>query len=197
MGSHGKGSGGRSSGAQREILDAIRRIVQVLRESASATERRVGLSAAQLFVLERLNGHSPLSLSELATRTFTHQSSVSVVVSRLVERGLVERRPSALDARRADVSLTNAGRRTVVEAPEAAQNRLLRATDRLSPRKRSLLARALADLVEAMAIAGRPAQMFFEEAGARGRAAVKPGTTRAARAGARPARRSRARAGRR
>jgi len=55
--------------------------VQALRVSSRAAERDVGLSAAQLFVLDRLAGaDQALCVNELAQRTLTHQSSVSVVV---------------------------------------------------------------------------------------------------------------------
>ena len=83
--------------ATRAVLDSIRRIVRALRESSRKTERSVGLGAAQLFVLQRLAGAPPLSINELADRTLTHQSSVSVVVSRLVRAGLVARTRAAAD----------------------------------------------------------------------------------------------------
>src|SRR4051812_49679467 len=69
--------------ATREVLDAIRRVVRTLREASRHSDRVVGVSAAQLFVLQRLAGTRGLSVNELAARTLTHQSSVSVVVSKL------------------------------------------------------------------------------------------------------------------
>src|SRR5665213_199086 len=72
----------------REILDSIRRIVRLLRVSSREAEREVGLSGAQLFVLRTLSEHKFLSVNELAERTHTHQSSVSVVVQVLVDKGL-------------------------------------------------------------------------------------------------------------
>src|SRR2546423_1557121 len=111
--------------ATRAVLDAIRRIVRALRESSRAAERTAGIGAAQLFVLHRLASAPALSLNELAARTFTHQSSVSVVVSRLVERGLVARSRGGADGRRISISATSAGRALVARAPAAAQERLL------------------------------------------------------------------------
>src|SRR6185312_321205 len=70
------------STSPQRVLDSIRRIVRLLREGTRASEDAVGLSAAQLFVLQKLDPAVPLSLTELAARTLTHQSSVSVVVSR-------------------------------------------------------------------------------------------------------------------
>jgi hypothetical protein len=72
----------------QKALDALRRIVQVLRESSRWAERHVGLSGAQLFVLQTLGEAPAASVNDLAGRTHTHQSTVSMVVARLVERGL-------------------------------------------------------------------------------------------------------------
>src|SRR5438094_8157353 len=89
----------RRSGEVRAVLDAIRRIVRTLHQSSRAAEKSFGLSGAQLFVLQTLAESPGLSLNGLAAETHTHQSSVSTVVSRLVERGLVLRTPAADDAR--------------------------------------------------------------------------------------------------
>src|SRR6188768_2776524 len=83
----------------RAILDAVRRIVRTLHESSRAAEKSLGLTGAQLFVLQKLAEVPGLSLNALAAQTHTHQSSVSTVVSRLVERGLVLRAPAVDDAR--------------------------------------------------------------------------------------------------
>src|SRR3954468_12674201 len=83
----------------RIVLDGVRRIVQSLRESSRRAEKRVGMSGAQLFVLQKLEEAPAQSLNDLAGRTHTHQSSVSTIVARLVERGLVTRMRSPRDGR--------------------------------------------------------------------------------------------------
>ncbi|HEX3158563.1 MAG TPA: MarR family transcriptional regulator, partial [Gemmatimonadaceae bacterium] len=90
-------------------MTALRRLVRTLRLSASAIERDIGVSGAQLFVLRQLQQRPAASLNELAERTLTHQSSVSTVVRRLAERGLVARSPAADDARRLEIALTAQG----------------------------------------------------------------------------------------
>src|SRR3954451_6196920 len=92
-----------SEPSTRSVLDGIRHIVRELREASRHAERAVGVSAAQLFVLQRLAGARSLSVSELAERTHTHQSSVSVVVTKLARRGLVTRERAEGDARRLEV----------------------------------------------------------------------------------------------
>jgi DNA-binding MarR family transcriptional regulator len=158
--------------ATREVLDAIRRIVRALRESSRAAEGSVGIGAAQLFVLQRIAAAPGLSLNELAARTFTHQSSVSVVVSRLVERGLLTRtRGGGDDARRLSISATPAGRALLARAPAAAQERLLAGLGLMGGGSRRQLADLLGRLVDLMALPDRSPPMFFEPAprGARGR----------------------------
>ena len=60
--------------ATAATLDAIRRVVRVIRLSARRTEGGSRLSPAQLFVLTQLADGAPASLSELAARTLTDRS---------------------------------------------------------------------------------------------------------------------------
>lgn len=128
------------------VLDALRRITRELRLSSRAAEQELGVSGAQLFVLQQLATEGAESLNELAERTRTDQSSVSVVVSRLVERGLVTREVSATDGRRVTIELTQAGQRLVRRSPEPMQARLLEAIEALSPRELDTLGRVLSKL---------------------------------------------------
>jgi DNA-binding MarR family transcriptional regulator len=143
------------------ILDGVRYLVHRLRESSREAERRIGLTAAQLFVLQHLGASDDLSINDLAARTYTHQSSVSVVVSRLVRRGLVRRRQTPGDARRWSLSLSDEGRRVLKIAPEASQTDIIHALQRLPDRTRRELARAMNRLTRDMG-AGDEQSMFFE-----------------------------------
>jgi DNA-binding MarR family transcriptional regulator len=147
----------------REVLDAIRRIVQALRESSRLAESRVGLSGAQLFVLRTVAELPGLSLNELAVRTRTHQSSVSAVVTRLAREGLVQKRTADGDARRIEIRLSPGGRRRLSRAPRTAQERLVATVDALPGAERACLAVTLEGLVRGMALPRKRPAMFFEE----------------------------------
>jgi DNA-binding MarR family transcriptional regulator len=146
------------------VLDHLRRIVRTLRESSRAAEARLGVTGAQLYVLRALAGRRPLSLNEVAERTHTHQSTVSVVVRRLVERRLVHRAVSGVDARRVELGLTARGRTLLERAPLAAQDALVAGLEALSAKDRRQLAGTLGALVGAMGLAAAEPAMFFEEA---------------------------------
>jgi DNA-binding MarR family transcriptional regulator len=158
----------------REVLNSLRRIVRTLRVSSRTAEQTVGLTGAQLFVLQCLARLGPCSVNELAARTATDQSSVSVVVSRLVTAGHVLRSPSERDRRSVQLSLTSSGRVLVQRAPEAAQERLLAALDGLSKPELSALRRLLAKVVDGAEAADEVPTLFFED----GPVAVGKGRTK-------------------
>ncbi len=155
---------GRAEPAVREVLNSLRRIVRSLRVASRTAEQRVGLSGAQLFVLQCLARQSPCSVNELAARTATDQSSVSVVVSRLVTAGHVRRAVSKSDRRRVELSLTRSGKALLGSAPEVAQERLLVALEQLSVQDLRDLSRILAEVVELAEASTLAPALFFEEA---------------------------------
>lgn len=148
----------------RAVLDSLRRIVRTLRLTAREAERNAGISGAQLFVLQALAEASAASLNDLAERTLTDQSSVSVVVKRLADKKLVTRKASTEDARRIELSLTAPGRRLLARCPEPTQARLVAALRRLDASELAALSVGLTALMREMGIAETsPARMFFEE----------------------------------
>lgn len=154
----------KEAGADSDLtaaLDALGALTGALRIGSRLVERRLGISGAQLFVLQKLAEGPVASLNELAARTFTHQSSVSVVVRRLVARGLVARTVFADDARRVTIALTPAGRALLRKAPEPLQARLLTSLKELSRAERHALATALVHLVAQVGIAEGASATFF------------------------------------
>lgn len=155
---------GRSAEADlASSVHSIRALARDLRISGRASEQKLGISGAQLHVLEELNGGEALSINELAARTFTHQSSASTLVSRLVERRLVTRSADKGDARKLSVSLTASGRALLRKAPHVSQTRLVAGLRELSrgdlkqlARNLSLLAETIVDQSSAEASAANP-----------------------------------------
>jgi len=153
----------------RGALDAFRRIVQALRVASRDAEQRLGISGAQLFALQRIAEYPGASVNEIAALTFTHQSSVSVVIQRLVQQGLVAKIRVSDDRRRQELTLTPKGHRVMQRAPSAMQERLIAAIASLRPGDRRSLARSLerVALFVAPDIEHAHAPMLFEERSAR------------------------------
>jgi DNA-binding MarR family transcriptional regulator len=147
----------------RIVLDSLRRVVRSLRISSRAAEKRVGLSGAQLFVLSQLADGGPMSVNDLADRTLTHQSSVSVVVQRLVSAGLIARKSSQKDGRRLELSLTPSGKRAIATGPDPAQNALLDALRKMPQQRRAQLAKLLSELVRSAGMSNDNPELFLED----------------------------------
>jgi len=136
------------------VVDSIRSIIQTLRISGRESEQTVGLSGAQLYVLNELNDRPAMSINELAERTFTHQSSVSMVVARLVDSKLVSRSAARGDARRLAITLTPAGRALLRKSPDPVQARLVNALRSMSRADLKELASGLSILTEILSDQG-------------------------------------------
>lgn len=144
-------------------FNALRRLVHTLYSASRETERRLGVTAAQLFVLTQLRVTPSLSINALAERTMTHQSTVSVVVRRLVSRKLVRKVRSPEDRRRVELTLTPAGTALLRRAPEVLQVRLADALERLPAEERATLTRAMTTIVIALGgDAQAPPAFLFE-----------------------------------
>ncbi|HMJ10280.1 MAG TPA: MarR family transcriptional regulator [Polyangiaceae bacterium] len=151
------------AGETTAILDDFRRIVSALREASRAAEGLLGVSGAQLFVLRTLAQVPALSIGALAARTRTHQSTVSVVVKRLVEAGFVKRTESKLDGRQVELTVTRSGRALLERAPPAVQDRFIQGIDALPRSERRQLAQLLHRLAETIRPDTAAPSMFFEE----------------------------------
>ena len=162
MGSHRMRKAPPSAQETRAVLDDLRLLVRALRLSARDAEKQLGISGAQLFVLQCLDRGETLSMGALAERTHTDPSSVSVVVSRLARLGLLRRAASASDARRVEVRITPRGQKLVRGAPETTQVHLVRALEAMKKPARTRLAESLSALVAQMRLDESP-RMFFED----------------------------------
>lgn len=134
-----------------------------MRQTASETQAHSGISAAQLFVLESLRPGDTYSINELARLTHTDRSSVAAIVDKLAAGKYVRRSWSSADRRRAEISITRAGRLLVSRTGDAPTVRLLRSLAQLSPPELKGLAGGLSRLQAAMGIADERAAMLFED----------------------------------
>lgn len=159
------------------IVNSLRRIIQAIRLSSSAAHDALGITGAQLFVMQQLAEHPGASLREIAERTLTDQSSVSVVVSRLVAAGHVVRRTASSDARRTELTLSDRGRALLRRAPEPAQNRLVTSLRGVPATQLRVTARVLDRAARSLSPARAPAPMFFEPPAGKRRGGRKPPRT--------------------
>lgn len=152
----------RHSADLARALDSLRRIVRAGRGATQAVESRFGISSAQLFVLQTLADSPGMSIKNLVSVTLTTTSSVSEVVGRLVDAGLVTSDTAPDDRRRKVLTLTESGSEIVGHSPRTIQADLIDGFLRLSVRDQGALAEALEDWCRLSGFAEVPATMLFE-----------------------------------
>jgi len=155
------------------VVDSIRSIIRALRIAGREAEQELGISSAQLFVLQELKDRPSQSINELAERTYTHQSSVSMVVARLVKNRLVRRATSRGDARRLSISITPAGRALLKRSPDAAQTRLIAGLKAMSRSRLKALSENLALLADLLEDKSSTSVRGRKEAGGRSGIALR------------------------
>jgi DNA-binding MarR family transcriptional regulator len=148
-----------------KALQAVRGLVGALSQSARVIEQRTGVSNAQLFLLRQIADEPDLSVNALAARAMTHQSTASVVLSRLERRGLVQRVRSPEDGRSVGLRLTAAGRQLLRRAPRPATSEIVDAIDRLTPAEVRMLRQGICALGREAGFSCDGSPMLFQESG--------------------------------
>jgi DNA-binding MarR family transcriptional regulator len=146
----------------RKILDSLRSLVQVLQNYSKRLETDLGMSGAQLFVLQKVSEDNLSSINEIAEKTLTHQSSVSVVVDRLFQKDLVERKPDALDKRRSLIAVSAKGVKILRKAGATPQEKLAKSIMKLSDTERKSLAKNLSKILSLADLTNENPNLFFE-----------------------------------
>jgi DNA-binding MarR family transcriptional regulator/nitroimidazol reductase NimA-like FMN-containing flavoprotein (pyridoxamine 5'-phosphate oxidase superfamily) len=144
-----------------DAMNALRQLVRALRAADSESEASLGVTVAQLFVLRAIRSAGSVSVSELAHRTATAQSSVSEVVTRLARKGVIVRRRSAADRRRTEIALSESGNALLARVPETVQERLIAAFRRWPTRRQRAAAWLLGTWIGDAGLGGVDAAMFF------------------------------------
>lgn len=156
----GEGSGEpREQGGARQLTDVVARLRRVLRASIRADYPWEALPMAQVELLQSLAETAPARVGDLAARLRLAPSTVSGLISQMINAGLVERGTDPRDRRVAVVALSDAGRGQLTEWNAAHQRRIAAALDELDPAEREAIdgaLPALARLVERLAQTERP-----------------------------------------
>ena len=121
---------------------AVARTARRLRQEAGT-----GLTPTALAALGSIERHGPLTPSDLAARERVQRPTVTGVLARLEEAGLVTRTPDPADRRSALVALTPAGAELLAEARTRKDAFLAHRLERLDAADRATLERA-AELLE-------------------------------------------------
>ncbi|MEQ8762352.1 MAG: MarR family transcriptional regulator [Planctomycetota bacterium] len=112
----------RSLEIEDRIVAAIRQIIRAVDLHSRRIEESCGLTGPQLAALNAVAKTGPLSAGALAKAISLSQPTVTGIVTRLENRGLLQRRRSETDRRSVEVGITGAGDEVLRQAPSLLQD---------------------------------------------------------------------------
>lgn len=104
-------------------LIALRRILRATDMFGRELAQSAGLTAVQLRVLQVVGETGQSTATAISNRMRVSQATVTVLVDKLVARGMVQREKSQSDRRQTDILITDLGQQTLATAPDPLQQR--------------------------------------------------------------------------
>lgn len=132
----------------RLLSDVVSGMRRALRTSMRTDFPWETLPMAQVEILQRLDEEPGLRLNEVAARQRLAKNTVSTVVQRMVDAGLLSRSVDQADRRAVHLSLTSLGRNVLDGWKEAHESRLQEALHMLAPGDQRAIARSLPSLAK-------------------------------------------------
>ena len=109
----------------KEIIYQIRRLIQARELYTKELNKKYSVTAAQLNCVLALHESGPLPLSHIAKLIMVESSTVTGIIDRLEQKGLVERVRNSRDRRVITIKLTEAGTRLANNAPPPIQQKIM------------------------------------------------------------------------
>jgi DNA-binding MarR family transcriptional regulator len=135
---------------ERAVVQALRRIIRAVDIHSRRLGDEHGLTAPQLAAMQEIHRVGRTSAGEVARRIHLSPGTVTGILARLEQRGLVCREPSTDDRRRVELRLTSGGVALLDRAPSLLQDRFRRALARLSDWEQHMLLASLQRIASMM-----------------------------------------------
>lgn len=126
-----------------DSLIALRRILRATELYARELAHSAGLTPAQLRVLQIVDEKQSTTPKDLARQMGVSQATITALVDKLVSRNQVCRVQSQTDRRQTNVTITPDGHQTLVNAPDALQQKFVRSFEALEDWEQAMLVAAL------------------------------------------------------
>ena len=144
-------------------MQSLRRIFKAIQQYSEEVLKEFGVTGPQLWLMKTLRQEEGSSIGSISRKMYLHISTVSGIVDRLEEKGLVVRKRGDPDRRVVMVHLTDAGKKLVRQGPEPSQGKLLHGLQGLSNREVTELHEALQTIVRLMEVDAINVKFFFSE----------------------------------
>lgn len=141
------------------IFLSLRRIIRAIDIHSRELGARFQLTTPQLVCMRQLAETGPETPGELAGQIYLSQATVTGIINRLEDRGLLRRERIMRDRRRVTVSLTAKGEEVLARAPRPLQDRFssrLESLPREEQEKIDGVLKQIVEMMEAQELAASP-----------------------------------------
>lgn len=135
-----------------QVLKKFRIIYGSIRQQFRDVESNCGVSGSQLWILQEVAKAPGIGVSMLAARLSIHQSTCSLLVEKLVRRGLLYKQRSNEDQRRVGLCITDEATLLLKNSPGPAEGVLPEALQSLPESKLLSLNQALVEVIEQLRV---------------------------------------------
>lgn len=132
----------------QEILIHLRQIMRATDLHSRQVKKNCGLTLPQIMLLRSIRAQGDVTVRKLARDISLSQPTVTTILDRLEERGLVERIRSTHDRRIVNARLTELGRQMLEKSPPLLDETFMRRFSALSEDEQQALKSALGKIVQ-------------------------------------------------
>jgi len=132
----------------QEVIHLIRKLMQAGERYTKELNKKFSVSAPQVACLLALLDNGPIAPSQIAKKIMVESSTVTGIIDRLEQKGLVARTRVSQDRRVITIELTDSGRRLAENAPPPIQHKIVKGLRKIDEGDRAQIIEALARLTE-------------------------------------------------
>ncbi|WP_133407829.1 MarR family winged helix-turn-helix transcriptional regulator [Parashewanella tropica] len=122
-----------------ELFTSLRKVIRAIDLHSKALSKTVGLTGPQLVILQQIARVKGILASQVAQDVNLSPATVTSIIDRLENRGLVFRVRSNEDKRRVGLFITEEGQQVLITAPQPLQDHFIEKFSALAEWEQSLL----------------------------------------------------------
>jgi len=133
-----------------EVYSSLRQIVRAMDIHSKYLHKYYGLSGPQLTILKELTEINEIPTGKLAQQISLSQATVTDILDRLEEKGLIIRQRSSFDKRRVYIQITDKGKAIVLKKPSLLKEDFTRQFNELEEWEQTLILSSIQRIVTMM-----------------------------------------------
>ncbi|CCK79736.1 MULTISPECIES: MarR family winged helix-turn-helix transcriptional regulator [Desulfobacula] len=134
----------------RNLLIALRKIIQAIDQHSKSLKKNFGLTGPQLIILQSIVANDQISVTQLSKNVSLSQATVTDITKRLEKRGYITRKRSIDDKRKTNITLTENGKTIMETVPPLLQKQFMDRFSRLESWEQSMIESAFERVVSMM-----------------------------------------------